>query len=54
MIYYMDINDFLRCVSEIDRKSITPLLIIQYGGIIIPAKKLRTHYFIDVKEIFNK
>jgi len=51
MVYYIEIDDFLRFVAENDRKSITPLNIMQYNGRIITSKKLRTHYLLNINDI---
>lgn len=52
-VYYIDINDFLRFTCEVDRKSITPVYCLLYGGKEINTKKLRTHISVQIGDIVN-
>jgi len=52
--YYMSIQDFNNFVSSTDRKSITPMLIVQYGGFLIDAKQRRKLYEYNVDDMLNQ
>ena len=51
--YGLMIEDFMRFLQENDKKSINKLDVVQYNGIIIEQKKLRTHYCYNVKKLLT-
>jgi penicillin-binding protein-related factor A (putative recombinase) len=46
--YYFDIKDFLRFYNSIDKKSINEKDVIEYRGLLIEKKLLRTNYRYDI------
>ena len=51
--YGLMIEDFMRFLSESDKKSINKLDVVQYGGIIIEQKQLRKNYCYNVKKLLT-
>lgn len=51
--YGLMIQDFMRFMQENEKKSINKLDVVQYNGIIIEQKKLRTHYCYNVKKLLT-
>ena len=51
--YGLMIEDFMRFMQENEKKSINKLDVVQYNGIIIEQKKLRTHYCYNVKKLLT-
>lgn len=52
--FYIDINHFLNFLFESKKKSINLMNIIEYGGIKIEQRLLRTHYYYNIKDLFDK
>ena len=52
--YYMAIQNFNDFLCETDRKSITPALILQYGGFAVEATQRRKLYTYNVSEMLNQ
>ena len=47
----LEIKDFFKFYEESGKQSINELDVVQYHGIYIPGKKIRTHYDYDVQKI---
>ena len=52
--YGLMIEDFMRFLSESDKKSINKLDVVQYGGFIIEQKLLRKNYCYNVKKLLDE
>lgn len=52
--YFFDIKDFNRMAKETGKKSLSEKNVIQYNGVLMKQKLLRTHYRYDINDLFSR
>ena len=52
--YYLGIDDFLQFSNETTKKSINEKDVIEYNGVPLQSKKLRSNFTYDVASLFEK
>ena len=52
--YYLGIDDFLQFSDETTKKSINEKDVIEYNGVPLQSKKLRSNFTYDVASLFEK
>lgn len=52
--YAMSIDNFLWCVGETGKHSISPIDVVQHGRLNVPDALLRTHRRYDIKTVLTK
>ena len=53
VLYFIEINDFLRMMKKIDKKSFNIIDLVQNGAVRVDGKLKRTHYAWDIESFLN-